>query len=407
MVDRTVLISDWYPADDRPVAGSFIEEQAVALSERYAVTVIAPRLRQWREGRVASRRAAFETRRGITVVRIDAVPALPRSPSLVYMAHAKAVLQAYGAVVERTGRPNLLHAHVIRNSGLSALAVGRRARLPVVLTEHSGPFSVHLTSGLDRRRVTDGLTRFDAVIAVSPFLRDQVTAVADVPIDVIGNVIDTEFFCPDDSRGIREVGHPFRVLTVALLTADKRVDLVIDAVARCAADDKRVELRIVGDGPERRALERRVAELSLGSAVQFVGMSDRTAVRDEMRRADALVLASDAETFGVVLAEAMSCGVPVVATRSGGSDYVVEPGTGLLVPTGDVEALTTALHRLMREPGTVSAAAARDSIVRRFGRAAFLRELGRVYERVVRARSHASGQPPGPSGDRPVRADDL
>lgn len=101
-----------------------------------------------------------------------------------------------------------------------------------------------------------------------------------------------------------------------------------------------------------------------------------------MRSADVLVLASDAETFGVVVAEAMSCGTPVIATRAGGPEFIIEPGTGILVPTDDAAALAAALIRLMREPGIVNGAAARASIVSRFGRGAFLRELGNVYARV-------------------------
>lgn len=366
------------------MAGAFVEEQAVTLAQRYAVTVIAPHLRQWKERPVAARRPELETRRGVEIVRIDAVPALPRIPRLVYAAHADAVRHAYRAVVARNGRPEVIHAHVVRHAGLSALALGRSEDLPVILTEHSGPFSAHLRHPLDRRRVIQGLPRFDAVIAVSPHLRDQMAAVADVRIDVIGNVIDTDFFRPSDTGRFDPPDDTFRILTVALLTADKRVDLVIDAVALCLSRTTRpVELRVVGDGPERSVLERLVVKRSLERAVQFGGLADRTVVRDEMQRADAFVLASDAETFGVVLAEAMSCGVPVVATRAGGPEYVIEPGTGLLVPTGDVEALAAALGQLMSDSSIANGAAARENIVRRFSRRAFLHEVGRVYDRVV------------------------
>lgn len=383
MIERIVLISDWYPSDDRPVAGVFVEEQAVALAERYSVTVIAPRLRQWRDRRTASRRVEVVVRRGITVVRVDAVPALPRTPWLVHSAHAEAVRRAYGAVVEKTQRPDLVHAHVVRHAGLSALALGQRERLPVVLTEHSGPFSVHLRHAFDRRRVIRGLPRFHAVVAVSPSLQAQVAAVTDARIDVVGNVIDTDFFSPDDAGASAVSNGPFRLLSVALLTAEKRMDLVIDAVARCARTIGPVALRILGDGPEREALEQLVADRSLGRAVQFAGLADRRAVRDEMRRANAFLLASDSETFGVVVAEAMSCGLPVISTRSGGPDHIIEPGTGLLVEPGDVDGFADAIGRLMRKSGIVNGAAARASIVRRFGRAAFLRDLGEVYERAA------------------------
>lgn len=382
-VDRIVLISDWYPSEDHPVAGVFVEEQAVTLAERYAVTVIAPNLRRWRGRWTASRRVRFEKRRGVEVARIDAVPVLPRVGSFAYAAHVSGVRRAFQAVVERSGRPDLLHAHVIRYAGISALDVARAERLPVVLTEHSGPFSVHLRHAQDRRRVVESLPRFDAVVAVSPFLHDQITGVADARVDVIGNVIDTDYFSP--GTGVPDAGSrgAFKVLAVALLTIEKRIDLIIDAIALCTTQGVGpIELKVIGDGPHRHALERRVLHHGLGAVVRFMGLADRRAVRHAMRSADVLVLASDAETFGVVVAEAMSCGTPVIATRAGGPEFIIEPGTGILVPTDDAAALAAALIRLMREPGIVNGAAARASIVSRFGRGAFLRELGNVYARV-------------------------
>ena len=242
---------------------------------------------------------------------------------------------------------------------------------------------MHLRHAQDRRRVAESLPRFDAIVAVSPFLKDQITDVANAQVDVIGNVIDTDYFSP--GTGVPDAGSrgAFKVLAVALLTREKRIDLIIDAIAMCMRNGVGpIELKVIGDGPHRHALERRVVERGLGAVVRFVGLADRRAVRDAMRKADVLVLASDAETFGVVVAEAMACGIPVIATRAGGPEFIIEPGTGILVPTGDVAALAAALIRLRDEPAIVSGLAARASIVRRFGRGAFLRNLGNVYARV-------------------------
>lgn len=385
-VQRLLLVAEWYPSDDDPVAGAFIEEQAVALARHFAIGVISPRLRRWRDRTRVRSGVRVEQRRGIPIARVEAAPAVPYLRRSLYASHGQAVERAYDILLELLGaQPDLIHAHVVRYSGWSAVRLGRRTGIPVVLTEHSGPFGVHVANPADRRRVVETLAACDAVLAVSPYLREQMAPFSKREIEVVGNVIDTDFFSPLPSPANPQPASsgPLRVLAVGLLTREKRFDIVIDAVATLARRRPAVELTIVGDGPERSVLEHRVQERSITSMVRFAGVADRNGVRDAMRRADVLIVASDAETFGVVAAEAMACGTPVIATRSGGPEYIVEPGTGVLVPRGDPGAIADALERLCADWSSVDRDAARVSIERRFGRSAFLNRLGAVYSRVV------------------------
>ena len=108
-----------------------------------------------------------------------------------------------------------------------------------------------------------------------------------------------------------------------------------------------VRLRIVGDGPLRRDLQRQVRRLDLEDRVEFSGYLPRDQVPRELYRSHCLVMPSDLETFGLALVEAMACGRPVIATRCGGPEDIVTPETGLLIPAGDAEALYQAMRRMM------------------------------------------------------------
>jgi glycosyltransferase involved in cell wall biosynthesis len=130
------------------------------------------------------------------------------------------------------------------------------------------------------------------------------------------------------------------------LTAQKELGLALEALA--TVDD--VRLAILGDGPERQALERRAHELGLNGRVRFLGGGARDDVLRLFRAADAAILPSAWENFPHTVVEALAVGTPVVATAVGGVPEVVHDGeNGLLVPPGDSDALAAAIRRLAGE----------------------------------------------------------
>jgi glycosyltransferase involved in cell wall biosynthesis len=118
----------------------------------------------------------------------------------------------------------------------------------------------------------------------------------------------------------------------------------------------RARLTVIGEGPERATLEAQAA-VGPGGRVDFHGRVDDKDLQDAFAAADVLVLPSivdargDTEGLGVVLLEAMSCGVPVIGSRAGGiTDIIEDNESGLLVPPADPALLASALERLARDP---------------------------------------------------------
>ena len=154
---------------------------------------------------------------------------------------------------------------------------------------------------------------------------------------------------------------------VARLCADKDLVTLLQAVALVLRDAPDFRLLIAGDGPCKYELQQLASELKLTSHVQFVG-----AVHDVpslLRQARLYVLSSISEGVSLTLLEAMASGLPVVATRVGGTPEVVADGvTGLLVPPRDPPALAAALLRLHRDHPLASrlGAAGRRRVVESF-----------------------------------------
>jgi len=158
------------------------------------------------------------------------------------------------------------------------------------------------------------------------------------------NVVDTTHFCPGRAR--RE--HPTTLLFAGRLAPEKRVDRFLGLVARIRGKAA-VPIRgiIVGDGPLRKSLEERAACLGLRPpVVEFRGSASDMA--DVYRESDIFVLTSDSEGTPNVLLEASGSGLPIVATRAGGTSDVVREGeTGFLCDCGDEEGLVSAVLRLV------------------------------------------------------------
>jgi glycosyltransferase involved in cell wall biosynthesis len=146
---------------------------------------------------------------------------------------------------------------------------------------------------------------------------------------------------------------PFRLLCIGSVTPRKgHLDLV-EALAACLARNPRLPWRLVCIGSLERdaacaaALRARISALGLSDRVCLAGERDEADVDRSYAEADAFVLASHHEGYGMVLAEALAHGLPIVSTTAGAIPQTVPAGAGILVPPGDVGALSLALERVM------------------------------------------------------------
>jgi len=382
MPRRILVVTSWYPHEHSPVSGIFIRDQVEVLSRRYQVSVYAPLPVPWKALAFPSRipRRGFNSESGIPVFRDPVL--LP-----MRLAGPAAMAWLYRGMHRRLrdltaawGRPDIIHAHVCLPGGWLATRIGREWNVPVVLTEHAGPFASLLRSRGQRglvQQVVDGARR---LLAVSPALAREIEdAFPGATVGVLGNVIRTDFFTPADA-GSGDGQQEKLICTIALLNPGKGIDVLLEAV-RILRDRGQERFRVIigGDGPERRRLEGMVASEALQRRCQFTGLLDRDGVRALLRRSDIFVLPSLGETFGVALGEAMACGKYVVATRCGGPEYVIAPGSGVLVDKGDALQLADALEKALNDSDADLATRARQSIDRRFGPDAFLGNVSSIY----------------------------
>lgn len=291
----------------------------------------------------------------------------------------------------RTLRPDVLHCQD-RRAGLYGRLIGRGCAERVVYTVHGVPDGLSdLVAGNARaaphsrrddllyvfgERWLDRLMPTRIVAPCTPvgrYLVEHVRLPAE-RIDVVPNGVDANRFTPDGDRA----GQPPTALWLGLMAPVKRLDLLIRAVA----DIPRLRLLLLGDGPERAAVEALVATLDLHRRVELRGHVDDPS--GAFAEADLFALPSAAEALPLALLQAMSCGLPVVATRVGGIPDVVRPGVdGELVDAADPAGFTTALRALADDAAarTRMGRSARERVLAEFSLQVCADRLLNVYVR--------------------------
>lgn len=248
------------------------------------------------------------------------------------------------------------------------------------------------------------ITRFcveasDAISVPSEFLRDQARrtlgVAADKRIDVIPNFVDVERFKPPALRDAARFGELFEdplpgplLFHVSNFRSVKRVTDLLEVLARVRRTLP-ARLVLVGDGPDRPAAAARARRLGVQRNVCFLGK--RSDFVDHLQHADAFLLTSETESFGLAALEALSCGVPVIGYRVGGVPAVVTEDVGRLVAPFDLDALAAAVVSVVTEPGLRESLGdrARARVVENFRREPALEAYERLYDRALAVRGES------------------
>jgi glycosyltransferase involved in cell wall biosynthesis len=227
-------------------------------------------------------------------------------------------------------------------------------RAPVVLLAHhlfgttafqAGAFPLALATWILERPIPRVFSRMQAV-AVSQSTREDLIArgLKAGNIDVIPNGIDVDHYTPSTAPRTDTPS----LLFLGRLKRYKRIDLVIDAVTRLVGSGRDVVLRVGGSGEQLEALRGHAESRGISDRVDFLGFVSDERKLEILRDSWLHVLTSPKEGWGISNLEAAACGTPTVASDAPGlRESVIHGETGLLVPHGDVEALTEGIESLL------------------------------------------------------------
>ncbi len=374
---RVAIVAEWYPSPADPVHGIWAHRQAVAARDAGAEVRVLPLRRPipplatLRGGPPSFREWAATVRPELRAFELDGITIEPSSfvsppLPLSYGSWGYWMAPVASRALNRLRRQwpfDLVHAHCIVPTGHAAARWTRRNRVPLVVSGH-GP---DLTHNPDRSRVALNASRSTLATAAislanSAWSLRRFEEIAGGPVR--GRVVHLGTDIPAELPPRRE--RP-TVVTLAHLVERKRHAVVVRALA-ALKDRLPLDYLVIGEGPERRPLERLAAELGIGDRVEFRGQLENRAALAEARRCHLFAMPGIHEPFGVAFVEAMAGGLPAIGAQGeGGPEDIAAAGEGMvLVPPDDATALAEAIERIFAGGAEQLGAAARATVERAF-----------------------------------------
>lgn len=391
------VVPSWYPSPNHPLDGIFIQEQLEALSNKSSNIQVYVSLPPDESGQITPLQPfSFlkaclwytHTKKEISISKSNQVtqlshPALSWSPrfggmGLLIKYHQKNLVH----LLEHIGHIDLIHAHVSFPCGYVANVLSEEYHIPFVITEHMGPFPFkhYIVNGKPRKEIDQALRRASETIAVSPALAQRITSFGYRQPIVIPNMIDERRFDIKKTNSHER----FIFFSLSSFSEQKGIDILLEAISIWNPPTQKVEFRIGGDGPQFLFYRKMAEKLRISDRIIWLGSLSREEAPRYFQEADVFVLPSRHESFGVVYAEAIATGIPVIATKCGGPEFIINDLNGRLVEIDDAKGLANAMMKVHNEYQSFSTDKIREDFMKRFSHSAVVPQIINLYHEIIK-----------------------
>lgn len=371
-----MIVSSGLPSEKYPLIGIFEFDQAKALKQAgNSVSFLAVDLRsalRWRKW-------------GITKGVKDGVDyyiynfPVGRLPlSIICLIGTWCLKQLFRIAVKDHGEPDIIHAHFTEMGCItSRLKLGDS--IPYIITEHSSKMNQYVISDELKICASEAYNNAKVVVSVGSCLANNIYRHTGCKPIVIPNIIDTELFF----RCKKKKHEGFHLVTTSNLIILKRTWQILQALAMIDPSVIDFKLTVIGDGTEKDTLLYWREVLHLSERVDIVGYKSRESIASIYETADAFIMVSSSETFGVAYVEAMAAGLPVIATRCGGPEDFVNSSNGILVDVDDIIQISCAIKKIYNKRDSFDEDSLREFVRSSFSPNIIAEKLMKIYNEII------------------------
>lgn len=272
---------------------------------------------------------------------------------------------------------DIIHSHLSYPAGFLGTIIQKRKKIPNILTEHSW-IRTYFRSWIHKQCVLYALKNSACVVSVSKALKNDIGFFCNRNILVIPNVVEVDKF---SISKVKKSG-PLNIgILGGMANFRKGLDILLKSVSLLKQMDLLVH--IGGDGIYLDTFKKLSKELGVDEKCKFYGEILTEDITDFYSQLDIFILASRDETFGVVVVEAMSCGLPVIATKCGGPQEIITKDTGVLVEKNNPDELAQAIVFVSENLASYDKDSIRKYALEKYGQKAFVESITQLYQDVL------------------------
>lgn len=376
------IVSSWLSKKKTEMQGSFVREQAEMLSKKgNKVSVLHGYLKGRFFDNVGKMKVDifYEDNDLVSICHIGVAPVLPKMKSLGYQRLLKTCTRYFKEYISKHGKPDVIHSHALFMGGVIAFHLSELFLIPFCHTEHASGL-VHNKYEYNRHDIKllrEVYSRANKVFFVSSFVRNKISQFYSLDssnFKVLGNMVSKQFFdaVPNKKKEM------FHYVIIGSLIPIKGIELLLHSWIKLILIYPHSRLTIAGDGYLKEELKTLSSALGVTQSVIWKARLTREGVLKEMKNAHVVVSSSRLETFGLTIAEALSVGIPVVVTSSGGVEDFVNQTNGLIVKQ-DVESYANGLIEVQKNYSRYNTGTIKEQAKARFGEEVIYEKLMAYY----------------------------
>lgn len=329
-----LFITSWYPTPKNPGSGVFIKEHARASASAGNKIVVYAFILEKKKTLLEIKKRHYTDENGIKVFEVvlysivkDLIYYFPSIQQVI-------VNQLYFKELAKSFIPDIIHSHVVFPSGIFGNLIAERLNKPHIITEHWSKLPSILSFPLIKRRITKAYKNAYKILPVSDFLKSRILhslpMIKEDKFVIVPNVIDELIFSYQEKTIQKEEIYFTAIANWATKRQpDKKPELFIEALASVQKSlCKKIKLIMVGGGNRISELKEMCEKHQLNT--EFVGFKTKQQISTILHKSDYFIHASLIETFGVVIAEALATGTPVICSNVGALPEIVNTTNGVI-----------------------------------------------------------------------------
>jgi glycosyltransferase involved in cell wall biosynthesis len=364
---RILFLTPWYPDAKTPHHGVFVRDQASTIAQKFRVTLLSSKV-DYATFKLFSWRVEESVFQNIREYRLVVSRSIPVFNQFNYLLISIWV----GYKIAKHFKPDVIHGNIAYPGGIWSYCLSRLISRPYVVSDHTSRFTDNFRTWIHKILTVFSMKRAKHVVAVSTYSGRKIERHLQRRVDIVPNLIHVEQYTISTVQD-----RYIQIGFLGGLSSDihrKGLDVLLKAVSRIQKD---FVLHIGGAGKFLEYYKELAHKLGVYEKCRFHGFVD--SVPDFMGKLHFFVSSSRIEAFGMVIAEAMASGLPVVATASGGPADFVDEECGVIVPNEDTEQLEKAIAWMIDEYKNFDRNKIRLKVWKNLSSEAFLKRIDALY----------------------------